>query len=118
MRLIDADALIDDLKYDVRLDEKALEFVGSSDGASIQFDKDCKDNAIDLLEHAPTVELDKEAIWYKPTGMMPPEYHGHYECSNCGGWVMRTWHHRRMVLTPYCPWCGALMKNGNTEENE
>jgi len=39
-----------------------------------------------------TVKLEKkiqptfkeEAEWIKPTGMMPPEYHGHYECSSCG----------------------------------
>lgn len=116
MRLIDADALIDDLKYDVRLDEKALELVGLSEGASIQFDKDCKNNAIDLLEHAPTVELVKEAIWYKPTGMMPPEHHGHYECSNCGGWAMKIWLRHKMALTPYCPWCGAVMTNTDSEE--
>ena len=57
-RLIDADALIEDLEYDVELDARKLDdmdFVGGGRD-NIQFDKDCKQNAIDLLLHAPTIE--------------------------------------------------------------
>lgn len=51
--------------------------------------------------------------WVKMKGMMPPEYHGHYECSECG------WHPHRMRSTEdreeeftYCPNCGAKMDGG------
>lgn len=57
MRLIDADTLIEDLQYDVELDARALDngdFVG--DREFIQFDKDCKQNCVDFLRSAPTVE--------------------------------------------------------------
>ena len=61
------------------------------------------------------VELN-ESEWIKPTGMMPPEYHGHYECVKCGGWAMEEWGgHHRMVLTKFCPHCGRPMKNGVNE---
>lgn len=79
-------------------------------------DKFCPE--IYVLQNMDTEQTDKTTIWIKPTGMMPPEHHGHYECSKCGGWAMRTWYHRRMVLTPYCPWCGASMTNGKAEESE
>ena len=49
--------------------------------------------------------------WIKMTGMMPPEYHGHYECSECG-WHMKglrnSW--TREEEMNYCPNCGAKMK--------
>ena len=68
-----------------------------------------------------TVKLEKkiqptskeEAVWIKPTGMMPPEYHGHYECSSCGFFAMKDWRRNRLVLTEYCPGCGKHMKNGD-----
>ena len=49
--------------------------------------------------------------WIKMTGMMPPEYHGHYECSECQ-WHMKglrnSW--TREEELSYCPNCGAKMK--------
>ena len=58
MRAIDADALIDDLKHDVAVDQDSLDYeeLTDSNRENIQFDKDCKQNAIDLLQHAPTIE--------------------------------------------------------------
>lgn len=56
-KLIDADALIEDLKYDVELDVVALdsmEIVGD-ERRKIQDDKDLKQNCIFWLENAPTV---------------------------------------------------------------
>lgn len=53
------------------------------------------------------------AKWEKRTGMMPPEYHGHYWCSNC------EWHGRyneREYEYKYCPACGAKM--GGEEDDE
>ena len=50
------------------------------------------------------------ARWVKMTGMMPPEYHGHYECSNCA-WHMKglrnSWTREEELL--YCPGCSAKM---------
>ena len=52
--------------------------------------------------------------WVKMTGMMPPEYHGHYECSECG-WHMKglrnSW--TREEELSYCPNCGAKMETKN-----
>lgn len=67
MRLIDADALIKDLEYDVELDARALDDTDLSLGINrelVQFDKDCKQNAIDMLKKAPTVD-DVQVIWCK-----------------------------------------------------
>lgn len=48
--------------------------------------------------------------WVKMTGMMPPEYHRHYECSECQ-WHMKglrnSW--TREEEMSYCPNCGAKM---------
>ena len=64
VRLIDANALIEDLEYDIRLDEDRLMYAGTelAERELVQFDKDCKQNAIDLLLHAPTIEPKQEWI--------------------------------------------------------
>jgi len=53
--------------------------------------------------------------WVKMMGMMPPEYHGHYECSECQ-WHMKglrnSW--TREEEMTYCPNCGAKM-DGDTD---
>lgn len=48
--------------------------------------------------------------WIKMTGMMPPEYHGHYECSECQ-WHMKGLRNSwiREEELNYCPNCGAKM---------
>jgi predicted RNA-binding Zn-ribbon protein involved in translation (DUF1610 family) len=63
----------------------------------------------DVLD-APAADVQevKHGHWIKPTGMMPPEHHGHYECSECHAWAMRDWKHR-LELTEFCPNCGAKM---------
>ena len=73
MRAIDADALIDDLKHDVAMDQDSLdhEELTDSNRENIQFDKDCKQNAIDLLQHAPTIE--PEPKWIPCSERMPEE---------------------------------------------
>lgn len=56
-RLIDADALAEDLEYDVELDSRILDdmdFVGK-EREHIQFDKDCKQKCMRYLTEAPTV---------------------------------------------------------------
>ena len=64
VRLIDADALIDDLKHDVAADQDSLDYeeLTDSNREMIQFDKDCKQNAIDLLQNAPTIEPEQQWI--------------------------------------------------------
>ncbi len=49
----------------------------------------------------------KKACWVKMEGMMPPEFHGHYECSKCG------WHGKNFekeLEFDHCPGCGAKMR--------
>lgn len=63
--------------------------------------------AIPAVDAAPVVH----GRWIKMTGMMPPEYHGHYECSECQ-WHMKglrnSW--TREEELSYCPNCGAKMR--------
>lgn len=65
-----------------------------------------------LMEDAPTVEPErKTGEWIQPKGMMPPEHHGHYECSECGAWAGRNWLRpwKEIQLSNYCPNCGVPM---------
>ena len=68
-------------------------------------------------ENAPAVDAVpvRHGRWIKMTGMMPPEYHGHYECSECQ-WHMKglrnSW--TREEEMAYCPNCGAKMDGGET----
>lgn len=56
--LIDAEALIEDLEYDIELDQRALDNgdIDHSEREIWQFDKECKQNAVYLLRKAPTVD--------------------------------------------------------------
>ena len=62
---------------------------------------------VNAVDAAPVVH----GRWIKMTGMMPPEYHGHYECSECQ-WHMKglrnSWTREEELF--YCPNCGAKMK--------
>lgn len=66
----------------------------------------------DMIENAPAVDAVPvvHGRWVKMTGMMPPEYHGHYECSECQ-WHLKglrnSW--TREEELSYCPGCGARM---------
>ena len=61
MRLIDADVLVKDLEHDIAIDEDILAYVGTDQitRSTTQFDKDCKQNAIDLVMGTPTVDADR-----------------------------------------------------------
>ena len=104
MRAIDADALIDDLKHDVAMDQDSLDYekLTDSNRENIQFDKDCKQNAIDLLQHAPTIEPQrKKGKWI--------EYdNSHCECPFCH----EEWSYfdNEVEYFNYCPNCGADMR--------
>lgn len=58
-RWVDADALIDDLEHDIAIDEDILNYVGTEgiQRTTTQFDKDCKQNAIELLLRQPSIDL-------------------------------------------------------------
>ena len=91
---------------------EAKDFVRSERGAELL--KHFPLNAIiilKLLDEIPTA-MATQGRWVKMTGMMPPEYHGHYECSECG-WHMKglrnSW--TREEELNYCPNCGAKMEN-------
>lgn len=104
-RLIDADALIKDLEYDVELDARALDDTDLSLGINrelVQFDKDCKQNAIDMLKKAPPVDA-------------MPVIHGKWiqdefgsKCGSCGLYAYRDKFDQPWE-SPYCPNCGAKM---------
>ena len=111
MRCIDADALIADLEYDIELDASSLDnmdFVGR-DRETIQFDKDCKQNAIDLLKNAPTIEPErKKGKWIDG------------QCSICGCDVpayIIDWKWQKDMDANFCPNCGAYMK-GEQDESD
>jgi hypothetical protein len=109
VRLIDADALIDDLKHDVALDQDSLDYeeLTDSNRKIIQFDKDCKQNAIDLLQNAPTIEPErKNGKWIpqdhnKTNGMASTLVYYYPKCSVCGYCDN---------YTNFCPNCGADMR--------
>ena len=99
MRAIDADRLIDDLKYDVTMDQDSLDYeeLTDSNREKIQFDKDCKQNAIDLLQNAPTIEPErKKGKWINI------RHDNIAECDQCGI-TGRTW-------MRFCFDCGADMR--------
>ena len=76
----------------------------------------CRDDvlceSIQSIKELPAVDaaLVVHGRWVKMTGMMPPEYHGHYECSECQ-WHMKglrnSWTREEELY--YCPHCGAKM---------
>lgn len=55
---------------------------------------------------AADVELVRHGRWVKMTGMMPPEFHGHYACSECG-WSGKNFLNELQFRR--CPECGAKM---------
>ena len=59
----------------------------------------------------------KTGEWIKAKGMMPPEFHGHHCCSECGNFAnMEPPFGNREDLSRYCPNCGAKMCKGGEEE--
>ena len=58
-RYIDADALIADLEHDIAIDADILDYgiIEEAEREWTQFDKDCKQNAIDLLINAPSIDI-------------------------------------------------------------
>ena len=94
-RLIDADALKDNM-----FNYAPPEMVWN------RGDIEHKINEMPTIDAVPVIH----GRWIKMTGMMPPEYHGHYECSECQ-WHMKgfrnSWTREEELF--YCPNCGAKM---------
>lgn len=114
MRLIDADAL-DTLLLDCRNRYSTMLDVPIARTRADEIEA----VRITIRKQLPIVEAEpvKHGRWIKMTGMMPPEYHGHYQCSECQ-WHMKgirnSWT-REEELT-YCPNCGAIMDGGEANE--
>lgn len=87
------------------LEHQAEMSIGSGKMRLLSFAHACS-GALELLKEQPIVH----GRWVKMTGMMPPEYHGHYECSECR-WHMRGPRDslRKEEELSYCPNCGAKM---------
>ena len=114
MRAIDADALIDDLEHDVAIDQDTLDYeeLTEINRANIQFDKDCKQNAIDLLRNAPTIEPErKPGKWIEIS-----KFNHSYKCSICGRTLINITDGKNTVTKnyPFCH-CGADMR-GNKKQ--
>lgn len=92
MRMIDADALVEKFAHPPELMYTNV--------------------VLDVIREAPTVDAEpvRHGRWIKMTGMLPPEYHGHYCCSECE-WHLKglrnSWTREEDLL--YCPNCGAKM---------
>ena len=99
---------------------KGLEHCAAMSGDECRecpYEHECRDNDLPYgMSHlaADALELlkGKESEWVKMMGMMIPELHGYHECKNCG---YHEDYHNREVLYPFCPNCGAKMKNGIKE---
>ena len=64
-----------------------------------------------ILASLPSAQPErKKGKWYKPTGMMPPEFAGTYRCSECDELAMRDWKTHKQNLTNFCPNCGADLR--------
>ncbi len=74
------------------------------------------ESTIKDLKELPPAER-KKGEWIKATGMMPPEFHGHHCCSECGNFAnMKPPFGNREDLSSFCPNCGAEMEKGETYE--
>lgn len=113
--LIYRDEAIDAIEFGITY-AKAINIETGEVKELFQASNDELRKAADRIKQMPSAQLErKTGRWIKPTGMMPPEHHGHYECSECGGWAMTTWMRHKLVLTNFCPNCGAKMEGVNEQ---
>ena len=65
---------------------------------------------IEAIDMAIEALSERTGEWIKATGMMPPEFHGHHCCSECGNFAnMEPPFGNREDLGRFCPNCGARM---------
>lgn len=95
-KYIDADVLLEQMKL-------RRFFVGRSS------------DPICIIEDAPAADVEpvRHGRWVKMTGMMPPEFTGHYQCSEC------EWFCKKQSIKEtdfdFCPGCGADMRKRNED---
>ena len=126
MRLINVDALIEDLEYDIELDARALDDADLLIGINrdlAQFDKDCKQNAVDMLKKAPTVDAEpiRHGRWIEDGSFKYKHGGRNSEAKELFGTEWRTMRRIKCslcnkitlvddtILYEYCPHCGAKM---------
>lgn len=88
-----------------------LEKIDCSDGVGLSALK-CEviDDAVTNIKALSAAEP-KKGKWIIATGMMPPEFHGHHCCSECGNFAnMEPPFGNREDLSNFCPYCGADMR--------
>lgn len=105
MRLIDADALMDDI-YGALNQMTNIGIVVDGEWLWGKLN--------DALDNAPTVEPQrKHGRWIKENIVLtsnPPQFQ--WYCSECG----KTMHgYSAEILTDFCPSCGAVMRGGQDE---
>lgn len=97
----------------LKQNKAAAEFYAGMVQITNAIENELKDiEAIDMAIEALRAEP-KTGEWIKATGMMPPEFHGHHCCSECGNFAnMEPPFGNREDLSNFCPNCGADMRNG------
>ena len=114
-KLINADALIEDLEFDIELDQRALDNgdIDHSHREITQFDKDCKQNTVYLLRKAPAV--DAEPVRHAHWVWKGDEGDSRFMCSACGGKENAPTCMGVPNIWEYCPNCGARMEEYELE---
>lgn len=75
-------------------------------------------DAHEFIDALPSADR-QQGKWIKATGMMPPEFHGHHCCSECGNFAnMEPPFGNREDLSEFCPNCGARMEVKTRGEKE
>lgn len=101
MRLIDADALRDNLQ--------ALAYDDWNQGVTTSW-ADAYSEVADMVEEMPTIEERKTGKWTPKENRPKQEV---FICSECGGWAYSPWIGSRKTPKPnkckysYCPNCGS-----------
>ena len=72
-------------------------------------DAETRQRCIEAMSRVPAADVEqvRRGRWIKMTGMMPPEFTGHYSCSECD-WFCKK-HSIRETEFDFCPGCGAKM---------
>lgn len=115
MRLIDADRLLSERMkhtyYHLPNGDIAIPLIDIEHAPAIEPETETEEEAYERGYTAGQMAGRKTGHWIQPKGMMPPEHHGHYECSECGAWAGRNWLRpwKEIQLSNYCPNCGIPM---------